>query len=165
MRHSAAERPSTKLRRLTTHAKAFRLDTKGVAAIEFAIVLPLFSLGLLAVLDLGMGMYRRMQVQYAAQAGAEYAATHDYSQSAVTNAVLSATSYAGISASPAPTQFCGCATAAGINVAACGSTCSSGSAAGTYVSASAQATYSTALAYPSVQRSFTFASQATVRVK
>ncbi|TMJ54449.1 MAG: pilus assembly protein, partial [Alphaproteobacteria bacterium] len=53
-------------------------DIRGVAAIEFAIVAPMLVLAMVCTADLGLGIYRKMQVQNAAQAGAEYAIVHGY---------------------------------------------------------------------------------------
>ena len=58
----------------------FRLssDIDGVAAIELSIIAPMLVLALVCTADLGLGIYRNMQVQNAAQAGAEYAVTHGF---------------------------------------------------------------------------------------
>jgi hypothetical protein len=82
----------------------------------------------------------------------------------MSNAVTSATSFAGISASPAPSQFCGCPASTGVTVVACSSTCS-GAPVGTYVTASAQATYTTLLTYPLLPKTYTFTAQSTVRIQ
>lgn len=138
----------------------------GAAAVEFAFIAPLLVAMLIFVTDLGIGFYRKMQVENAAQAGAQYAAVNGFSTSSVSNAVLAATSFSGISASPAPTQFCGCPTSTGVTAAAsCSSACSGGSAPGTHVTASAQADYSTIFSYPGIPSSYNFTAQATVRVQ
>jgi Flp pilus assembly protein TadG len=61
-----AGRSSPTLRRFL--ARATR-STSGAAAIEFAIVVPVLTLMVIAVSDIGMGVYRKMQVEGAAQAG------------------------------------------------------------------------------------------------
>jgi len=117
---------------------------RGIAAVEFAMVASSLVLMMICVADVGTGFYRRMQVQNAAQSGAQYAMLHGYSSSSITSAVTAATSFAGISAAPAPTQFCGCPSSSGITTASPASppcsTCADGSAAGTYVLVSAQGT-------------------------
>ena len=45
-------------------------DTSGVAAVEFGIIVPILVLMVVATADIGMGFYRKMQVEGAAQAGA-----------------------------------------------------------------------------------------------
>jgi Flp pilus assembly protein TadG len=138
---------------------------RGVAAIELAIIAPILLLFLICTLDLGIGIYRNMQVQNAAQAGAQYAIAHGFQASSISSAVANATSFSGISANPAPNQFCGCAASTGITNTACGSKCSGGSLAATYVTVSAQGTYNTLFQYPIIPNSYTFMAQPTVRIQ
>ena len=138
--------------------------TQGVSAVEFGFISPILVLLSVCTADLGLGAYRDMQVQNAAQAGSQYAVAHGFNPSAMSNAVTSATTFAGISASPAPSQFCGCPSSTGVTVVACSSTCS-GAPAGTYVTASAQATYTTLMTYPLLPKTYTFTAQSTVRIQ
>ena len=137
----------------------------GVAAVEFALIGPMLVLMMLCTVDLGMGFYRNMQVQTAAQAGAQYAVAHGFTESGVLSAIQSATTFSGISASPGPSQYCGCASSTGIASAVCGSTCPGGSLSGTYVSVSTQATYTTLLPYPTLPNSFALTARSTVRIQ
>src|SRR5437660_8563590 len=138
----------------------------GAAAVEFAFIAPLIIAMLIFVTDLGIGFYRKMQVENAAQAGAQYAAVNGFSTSSASNAVLAATSFSGISASPAPTQFCGCPTSAGVTAAAsCRSACSGRSEPGTYVTASAQADYSTNFNYRRIPANYNYTAQASTTVQ
>jgi len=139
-------------------------DVRGVAAIELAIIAPILAGMIVCTVDLGLGIYCKMRVQNAAQAGAQYAAINGFDSNGISNAVLSATNSPGLLASPSPSQFCGCATNAGITTAACGSSCPGGSLPGSYVKVSAQNTYTTLLPYPLLPRSFTFAAQARVKI-
>ncbi len=136
----------------------------GTVAVELAIIGPALVLMMVCTVDLGMGIYRKMQVQNAAQAGAEYAIAHGYTAS-IANAVTNATTFSGITAAPAAAQFCGCPSNTGITTVTCNSTCSDGATAGTYVTVSAQGTYSTILSYPSIPDSFLFTAQSTVRIQ
>ena len=138
---------------------------EGVAAIELAIIAPILLLLMICTIDLGFSIYRKMQVQHSAQAGAQYAMAHGFNASSISSAVTNATSFSGVSASPAPSQFCGCASSTGVTNAACSSKCSGGSTAGTYVTVSAQGTYNTLFPYPLIPDSFTFTAQATVRIQ
>jgi Flp pilus assembly protein TadG len=138
---------------------------RGVAAIELAIIAPILLVLLICTIDFGIGIYRNMQVQNAAQAGAEYAIAHGFQASSISSAVANATSFSGISADPAPIQFCGCATSTGITNAACGSNCSGGLPAATYVTVSARATHNTLFEYPIIPNSYTFTAQPTVRIQ
>ena len=139
--------------------------TAGLAAVEFGIMAPVLVLALICTVDLGLGVYRKMQVQNAAQAGAEYALTHGFLPSMMKTAATSATSYAAIQATPDPVQFCGCPSATGITSTSCSSTCDGGALAGTYVTMSAQATYSPLIPYPMLPASYAFTSQSTVRIQ
>jgi Flp pilus assembly protein TadG len=140
-------------------------DTSGVAAIEFGIVVPILVLMVVAVVDIGMGFYRKMQVEDAAQAGAQWAVKNGFDANAITSAVTSATSAPSISVSPTPVQFCGCATGSTISTATCGTTCSGGVQAGTYTTVSAQMTYNTILPYGVFPSTYNFSSQSTVRLQ
>jgi len=138
---------------------------RGSSIVEFAIIAPMLIAATVCSIDLGMVSYRKLQVQDAAQAGAQYAALHGFDATNMSSAITNATSYAGINASPAPTRFCGCASASGISTVACGSQCSGGTTAGTYVTASAQATYATILPYPIIQTNYALSAQSTVRIQ
>lgn len=140
-------------------------DIRGVAAIEFAIIVPMLITMVVCTVDLGMGIYRNMQVQNAAQAGARYAMTHSFDAGLISNAVSSATGLHGIVATPSPSQYCGCATNVGIAPIICGSTCPVGAVYGTYVNVSAQGAYTTIVPYPLIANNFTLKAQASVRVQ
>src|SRR3954453_19777759 len=103
----------------------------GSVAIEFGLIVPILALMLIAGADLGMGIYRKMQVENSAQAGAEYAIVHGFNATAISSAVTSATSFSGISALPAPKTFCSCPPSPGDvikdNNTLCSVTCPGGS--------------------------------------
>lgn len=139
-------------------------DRRGTAAIEFGIFAAVLGLVLTSITDVGLAVYRKMQVENAAQAGAQYAMLHGFNSSAIQSAVSNATASTTISA-PTPAQFCGCPGASGVTTATCGSTCSSGSTAGTYTTVYAQASYETILNYQIVPQSYTVTSQATTRLQ
>jgi len=145
-------------------------DTSGVAAIEFGIVVPILVLMVVATADIGMGFYRKMQVEDAAQAGAAWAIKNGFDANAISNAVTSATSAGSpgspaISVSPTPVQFCGCASGSSISTVTCGTTCSGGALAGTYTTVSAQMTYNTILPYGFFPSTYNLSSQSTVRLQ
>jgi Flp pilus assembly protein TadG len=142
----------------------------GVAAIELAMVSPLLVTGVLGVGALGFTVFRQTQVQFAAQAGADFALAHGFNATKVSNAIVNATTYTAIAATPTPKQFCGCPSATGVSVASgappCTATCSGGSTtAGTYVTASSQAQFSPIIPNPWQTSTVTLAAQATVRIK
>lgn len=139
-------------------------DRRGNAAIEFALLAAPLILMMVGTVDYGFGIYRQMEVQNAAQAGAEYALKYGFNTTGITSAVTSATAYS-ISASPAPVQSCGCPSGTTISPAACGSSCASGATAGVYVTVAAQATYTTIIPYPGIPNSYTLAAASTVRIQ
>jgi Flp pilus assembly protein TadG len=137
----------------------------GGAALEFAIIAPIMAAILVPTVDLGMGFYQQMQVQDAAQAGAQYAMAHGWNSTSIQNAVTNATSLASISASPAPAKSCGCPNNGSVAAAACSSTCADGQPAGTYVFVNAQAVYTTLFPYPALGSSVALTAQATARIQ
>jgi Flp pilus assembly protein TadG len=146
-------------------ARRFIRAESGVAAIEFAVLGAVLCLIVVAVGDLGLGFYSYMQVQNSAQAGAQYAAVHGFDSAKISNAVTNATSITGITASPAPQQFCGCVSGTTVATATCGSVCADGMSAGTYVSASAQRDYSTLISYPGFASTYHQTATSTVRIQ
>src|ERR1041385_1438773 len=110
----------------------------GNAAIEMALIAPVLVLLLVGIADFGMAVYRKMQVQHAAQAGAEYAMVHGFDSAAITTTITAATAMTGSTASPVQAQSCGCASGTTVTTATCGTNCAAGTAAGTYVTVSAQ---------------------------
>ena len=78
------------LERLVDAVRRLRGDRRGAAAVEFALMTP-FLLGLLVpIADLGAYVYGSMQLQLAAQAGAEYAARHDWDPNGILGAMQNA---------------------------------------------------------------------------
>lgn len=140
-------------------------DQSGVAAVELALIAPVLTLMMVAVTDIGLGVYRKMQVEDAAQVGVQYAIRNGFDATDISNAVIRATNSSAITASPAPVTFCGCATGSGINAVSCGNTCTGGALAGTYTTVSAQATYSTILNYQVVSKNYNFSAQSTTRLQ
>jgi Flp pilus assembly protein TadG len=144
--------------------------TCGSVAVEAALILPTLVLMMIGTADFGMGFYRKMQVQDAAQAGAQWAVANGFDSTKISTAVTSATSFSGIAATPAPHQDCGCAASTGVTFNGdtapfCSSRCPDTTVAGTYVTASAQATYTTMLSYPGIPASFAFKANTTVRIQ
>jgi Flp pilus assembly protein TadG len=158
MRHvtHALERSTRCIRRL-------QCDSRGIAAVEFAMIVPILLLMFVCISDFGIGIYTNMQVENAAQYGAEYAVVNGYDTSAITNAVRGSTSLNNISVSP--TQFCGCPSGSSITSTSCTATCSDGSTAGTFVQVSVAHDYSTLISYPGLPASFHLASQSTARLQ
>src|SRR5215471_19774038 len=103
---------ATGLAQLQSLKRAYRhlavlLDAReGNAVIEFSIAAPVLAVILVPLIDIGMAVYQQMQVQDAAQAGAQYAMAHGWNSSSIQSAVTGATALATVSASPAPARSC-----------------------------------------------------------
>ena len=136
----------------------------GMSAIEFALATPMLLAVVTPVADLGIAYSQQIQVQQAAQAGAQYALLHGFNSTAITSAVTAATKLA-VSATPAPSQVCGCPTGTAITTTTCGNTCANGDSAGAYVTVNAQIPYVPTLPYSVLGSSVTLVAQATVRVQ
>ena len=152
--------------------------TTGAALVEFAIAAPMLIVIFTYLTDVGTLAFRQTEVRHAAAAGAQYAIYHPCSSSscsstfstALGNAVTNATTYTAISATPAPSFFCGCPTTTGVanigslasshvcQASACTSSCSGGATLGAYVTVSAQATFTNLF----VSGSHTLSASATV---
>jgi len=148
--------------------RGFLRCARGTAAIEFAIVGGVLSAMMVVSGDLGLAYYAKMQVQTAAQVGAQYAVVNGskpFDAMAVSNAVVNATSTVGISATPAPVQFCGCPSGTTLSNATCGTLCPDGTGAGTYARVSASRTHTTLIAYPWLPASYNQIATSTVRIK
>ena len=157
--------PSRILQLLRRTRRRFARHSAGNAAIEMALAAPVLATLMVGTVDFGMAVYRKMQVQHAAQSGAEYAMVHGFSATAITSAVTGATAFTGISATPAPAQSCGCPSGTTITAATCGTNCASGLAAGIYVTVSTQGSYATILPYPGISNSFAFTAASVVRIQ
>lgn len=127
----------------------------GVSTIEFAVIASMLATLATGILDFSMGLWQQMQVGNAARAGAEFASINGYNSTGIQNAVTSATSLSSISASPAPSEQCGCPTTSAVTFFSpvqsppCNSsTCSNGSTPNTYIVVSAQATYTPVVPFP-----------------
>jgi Flp pilus assembly protein TadG len=142
-------------------------DRRGVAAMELALIFPVLVVMAFGVIDYSSGVLAQMQVQNAAQRGLQYALTRGFDTSVISTVISYNNSPAGISATPAPSQFCGCpdSQGKGISSAACSTVCADGSTAGTYVSVSAAATYVPYVALPFVPASFSLQSTAIARIQ
>jgi Flp pilus assembly protein TadG len=141
-----------------------RRAARGTAALEFALFAPLLLMMLVFAVELGDGVFGAMQAQNAAEAGALYVAKHGWNSAGISAAVVNATGVAGMTASPAPSEFCGCPSAGGITSRDCTLTCPDGSAASTYVQINATLAHQTLLTYPGFVSPATLTGRAIVRV-
>jgi Flp pilus assembly protein TadG len=143
-------------------------SNRGVAAVEFGLAAPILLAALAPLADLGLAYSQDQQLRQAVQAGAQYAASHPWSQNAPTAiaaAVTAATPLSGITASPAPYQLCGCPNGSGVTTATCGAYCTNGQTPGYYVVIAAQLTYRPVLPYSVLGSSKLLTAQSTIRIR
>jgi Flp pilus assembly protein TadG len=150
--------------------KLLRQRDQGAVLVELAIVCPIFTVIIFGVADFALAMYARMEVDDAVDAGVSYVTASGWNVAGVENAVTSATkatagSPTSITATPAPTNFCGCATASSITSVSCTSTCGSGLAPGSYVNVNAQWSYSLILPWPGITNPINLSASSTVRIE
>jgi Flp pilus assembly protein TadG len=137
----------------------------GSAAIEFAIIAPVLLILLAGLVEIGFATREAMQVQDAAEAGAGYAIRNGWNSAAISAAVVNATGATGVTASPAPAQFCGCPGAAGITTVLCNATCTGGTTPGSYVRVSASIAHIAILGNLGLPIPATLTGHATVRLQ
>jgi hypothetical protein len=146
----------------------FARNRKGTSAVELALCLPLLAGMVVPLTDIGMGAYTQMQVTNAAQAGAEYAGVVGFNSANIVSAVTNATSLSGVTASPAPAQSCNCVSGTtvgpSLGTPPCAQACASGKV-GTFITVSAQATYTTLFDYPGISSPLTITAQSVIRIK
>lgn len=82
----------TRLRHLFSLPPVLRLgrDERGVSAVEFALIVPVMSLVLVAVLEFGTILYQRFEIDSAVSAGANYALVSGAAVTAADGADLAA---------------------------------------------------------------------------
>ncbi|HTK79743.1 MAG TPA: TadE/TadG family type IV pilus assembly protein [Rhizomicrobium sp.] len=152
------------------YAGTLSADKRGVAAIEFAVIVPMLLILAVGMADMGMGMYDKMQTQNASQAGADYALIHltAWNKAAIKTAIINASSLSGVSPSPDPYAFCGCPGTGGVTQVDCTTGTCTGQSVGCYIKTSATYTYNTILPYPKIlnflKDKYVLSSNATVRV-
>ena len=122
-----------------------RDSDSGTAAIEFALFAPFLLTLIGGVTEIGFATYEAMQVNAAVEAGLLYATANGWDAASISDAVTGSSqlpSLYTLTATPAPTEFCGCPNEAGsvANVGSppCSTTaCAEQTAAGTYVQVNA----------------------------
>jgi Flp pilus assembly protein TadG len=135
----------------------------GVSTIEFAVIASMLATLAIGMLDFGIALWQQMEVGNAARAGAEYAAKNGWNSSGIQSAVTNATSLSSISASPAPTQQCGSPDATkGVTLS--GTPPCTSAYPYTYISVSAQASYSPIVPFPGFNSTVTLTATAIARM-
>lgn len=110
---------------LGNRIRRLRVDRRGVSAIEAALVLPLLALALCGVLEFGLNVYNRQQLQAAVQSGMQYALHNPNDTAGIMSAVsLALPASAGVVVNT-PTYACECNNGVSISCSPLGN-CQSG---------------------------------------
>jgi Flp pilus assembly protein TadG len=112
----------------------------GNIALEFALALPILTLLLIGLLDLGRFGMQKSALLQGAQEGANYGIQYPTDTAGITSTAQTATGLTGVTATP--TVFCECT--AGTTVA-CGATCSGGGTLKKYVQVRTDKSFSSVL--------------------
>lgn len=153
----------TKISSMTCLFAQLRGDRSGAAATEFALLFPLLALLLAGIIDFSRLISQRMQVQAAAQAGADYAIRHGWNGPAIAG-TIARTSPNAIAADPAPRLVSACLSGTEI-VETVTATCSSGLFTGKYVLATARASFTPLMPWPGLVVPDTIVGTALTRVQ
>lgn len=134
----------------------------GVGAVEFALLLPILLLLLLAVADFGLAVNEKMRLTGAARAGAQWA----YKKSGDTGGVaLAVQQAAGLEPSRitiATQSFCGCISGVAV---ACLGTCNDGNGVRTYVTVTVSESWAPLIASAAMDGPVSLSGTATLRLK
>ncbi len=156
----------------------FLADERGAAAVEMALLLPVLSLFVAGLLDLGLMAFEGVQATAAARNGAQYGATYAQqngyavagTDTAVTNGVAAAMP-SGTSATISGQShyiYCICVPTdgSGVGVAtSCASTCASGQELNTYVGVTVSTAGAIPLSFFGLSHNPTVAGQAIIRLR
>jgi Flp pilus assembly protein TadG len=144
--------------------------TSGSALVEFAIFCPIIVFLAIPTMDLGLLIFNKMEVHYAAQAGAQYAIGKvTYDATAISTAVTNATRFSTVT--PSSSQFCGCPSTTGVTfcAATCGPACTACAATvqGHYVTVTATPAtpYKIFAPFRSMSSTYDLTGRATVRIR
>ncbi len=140
------------------------LSSAGSVAMELGLLFPVLAIFITGVVEIGFGIYQASRVYDASEAGLLYAAKHGWNASGISSAVVNATGFPGISATPSPTQFCGCPGASAVSAVSCSSTCSNGDAPSQYIQINALLTRQSIVSFPGLGLPSTFSAQSILRV-
>jgi Flp pilus assembly protein TadG len=146
-------------------------DESGAAMVEFTIFAPMLVAMAIYTMDYGLLSFSKMEVQNAAQAGAQYAVVNNtYDSAKISTAVTGATRFTAVTATSS--QFCGCPAATAVTYcsASC-DTCSTGTCAtnvqGHYVTVTATptTTYTPLIRFGVVSNTYDISAKSTVRIR
>jgi Flp pilus assembly protein TadG len=188
----ASAHPNLTLRAALRWLRSLARDTAGAALVEITLFMPILVLMAVAIINFGLYFWYSIQVENAAQAGAQWALNNEVQSSdpwgsiTTSGTVAFLINKAGTSANNAsqptvysptivtPTRYCGCpsnvtqaawTTSCALGIPP-GTLCSDGSYPGTYIQVVASGTFTPFAQYGSIfPTSYPVTSTATVRVQ
>lgn len=134
----------------------------GVGAVEFAVMLPVLVLLMVAVGDFGLAVNDKMRLTSAARAGAQAAVSAAGDPAAVAQAVRQASALAAAELTIASQKSCACLSGAAV---ACDGSCADGNGVRDFVSVSVSKTWTPVLASPLLDASIPLTATVVLRVK
>jgi len=99
----------------------------GAAAVEFALLLPLFTVIILGIFDYGLAMFRKMELVAAARSGAQMAILDPSDTTAITSAAVSSAETDVDSSNVSTSTSCECQDGTTDGLSGCTGTCDDGS--------------------------------------
>jgi Flp pilus assembly protein TadG len=135
-------------------------DRRGAAAVEFALLAPVLLLIMAGLTDGSQLIVTHMQVNSAAQAGADFALRQGWNAAGIQAAVTAA---APVGATGTPVLAQACVVAGAIVTTAAGK-CADGGDVGRFVTVTAQAPFTPLMSWPGIAMPKTINGQATVRI-
>jgi Flp pilus assembly protein TadG len=169
-----SEQPRRSNRAVWKAVRRFVVGADGIsggAMVEFTVFAPILLTMAIYTMDFGLLMFSKMEVQNAAQAGAQYAiANNGYDSTAISSAVTNATKFTAVT--PTSSQFCGCPSATKVKICSpsC-DTCNAGTCAvsvqGSYVTVTATptTTYTPFISFGLLTGSADISATSTVRIR
>ncbi|MEO5337543.1 MAG: pilus assembly protein [Magnetospirillum sp. WYHS-4] len=135
-------------------------NERGASAVEFALLAPTLLVVAMGVIDLGLGMFHKMELAGAARAGAQYAILKGYSSSTIQTVVQGSTNLTGITV--VSSRSCECSNGSTPSGTAPSCTCSgSGVTVQKFISVTASYSYTPIFAY--FKPTYSLAETVTVR--
>ncbi|MFA7429944.1 MAG: TadE/TadG family type IV pilus assembly protein [Rhodospirillaceae bacterium] len=138
------------------------LDERGTVAVEFALLVPILMLLLVASADFGMAFREKMQAEKAARAGLQYAIYDPKDNAGISSAILLATGLTAGDLSVTVSRFYECAN--GTRPAKPGF-CAAGDWPGTYVRIEITKPFTTIMTWGGLTEQFTIRGSAEGRVQ
>ena len=156
--------------RVSRLAAAFRRCARGSVAIELALLAPVLAALLIGSVDFGTYIYKKMQLQSASRAGAQYAiqtGANSTDSTGISDAVFRSSTDLDPGLSVISATFCACAdgsSSAVSDTTGCGGTCPGGDTPALTVQVTVSNTFKTIFPYPGIPDSIVITGKTALRV-